>query len=214
MGALSSRLRHRWRSAAQGRQHAPVERKMFCPQCIYFSTLTNIHSDLFPTPNTRAILHVLPLPDGPRTCRIGREESLRGAAVTCGGTKEEAAHRRCSAGSLDVRFRAPGQASHRRDLRPLCRQTPAGSRGGGGNGPVAGRLADAGRAFPHRHRKAKPVPDEADRCFRPLLSGWLEAASHRLSDADIIRRNSGRAQVAPSQTTHSPEARPACGPPD
>jgi hypothetical protein len=73
-----------------------------------------------------------------------------------------------------------GQASHRRDPCPLCRPAPAGSQGGGGNGPVAGRLADAGRvsdprsgvlAFPDRQRKAKPVPDEAGCRFEQPVSG-------------------------------------------
>ena len=47
----------------------------------------------------RATLSALPPPDGPPTCRSRREESLRVLAVTCGGTKEEAVHRHCSAGS-------------------------------------------------------------------------------------------------------------------
>ena len=40
-----------------------------------------------------------------------------------------------------------GQASHRINSCPLGWPAPAGSQGGDGNGPVAGRLADAGRAF-------------------------------------------------------------------
>ena len=73
-----------------------------------------------------------------------------------------------------------GQASHRRNPCPLCRPAPAGCQGEGGNGPVAGRLADAGRAsgavsaalaFPDHQRKAQPVPDDATRRSRLPVSG-------------------------------------------
>ncbi len=40
------------------------------------------------------------------------------------------------------------------------------------------------------------------------------AARRRLSDADIIRRDSGRARAAPPILLTIPEAKPACGPPD
>jgi hypothetical protein len=59
------------------------------------------------------------------------------------------------------------------EILALCaRPAPAGCQGEGGNGPVAGRLADAGRvsgavsdalAFPDHLRKAQPVPDDATR---------------------------------------------------
>jgi hypothetical protein len=73
-----------------------------------------------------------------------------------------------------------GQASHRINPCPLCRPAPAGCQGEGGNGPVAGRLADAGRAsgavsaalaFPDHKRKAQPVPDDATRRSRLPVSG-------------------------------------------
>jgi hypothetical protein len=82
----------------------------------------------FPHALPRAIIVALPSPDGSSTCRSRREEGLRGLAVTCGGTMEEAVHRRvplaagsASTGSLagrpDGRI---GQASHRTNPCPLC----------------------------------------------------------------------------------------------
>jgi hypothetical protein len=65
-------------------------------------------------------------------------------------------------------------------LAPCARPAPAGCQGEGGNGPVAGRLADAGRAwrlnalalaFPDHLRKAQPVPDDATRRSRLPVSG-------------------------------------------
>lgn len=121
----------------------------------------------------------------PKTYRARREEGLPVSAVTCGRTTEEAVHRRVplAAGSA-LRGSLEGmisQASHRINPCPLCRPAPAGSRGGGGNGPVAGRLADAERAFDllshvwassHFQRKVRHVPDEAGCRFEPLVSGW------------------------------------------
>jgi predicted RNA-binding protein with RPS1 domain len=75
---------------------------------------------IFSPPSTsRAIIVALPSPDGSSTCRSRREEGLRGLAVTCGGTMEEAVHRRVplAAGSP---HRMIGQASHRTNPRPLC----------------------------------------------------------------------------------------------
>ena len=105
-----------------------------------------------------------------------------------------------SAGSRISLYGLIGQASHRRSPRPLGRPAPAGCQGWGGNGPVAGRLADAGRvsgalsaalAFPHCQRKAQPVPDEAGCRFELPVSGRRMMACDRLSDADTIRRYSG-----------------------
>lgn len=89
----------------------------------------------------------------PRTLRTGRGEGLRVLAVTCGEAKEEAVAPAGSAGGRIGPERRPqggfdgriGQASHRRNPRSLCGSAPACSRDRGGNGPVAGRLADQGR---------------------------------------------------------------------
>jgi hypothetical protein len=80
------------------------------------------------TLHPRAIIVALPSPDGSSTCRSRREEGLRGLAVTCGGTMEEAVHRRVplAAGSASTGALAGrpdgriGQASHRRNPCPLC----------------------------------------------------------------------------------------------
>jgi hypothetical protein len=100
---------------------------------------------------------------------------------------EEAVHRRvplaagsastgCPCGTPDGRI---GQASHRRNPCPLCRPAPAGSQGEGGNGPVAGRLADAGgylaqcqtpwrsRIINARPSPCRTMPPAADRCPCP-----------------------------------------------
>jgi hypothetical protein len=68
----------------------------------------------------------------------------------------------------------------------LCRPAPAGCQGEGGDGPVAGRLADAGRALEisssvlaslHFQREAKPVPDDATRRLRLPVSGRPESGT-------------------------------------
>lgn len=127
-----------------------------------------------------------------------------------------------------------GQASHRRNLCPLCRPAPAGSRDGGGNGPVAGRLADAERALDtsfdvwaslHFKRKVRHVPDEATRRFR---AARVRVASKRHATACRMRTPSGgnrvRAQVAPPRmsrlrrdmhtTPNFRTAQPVRGPPE
>ena len=89
---------------------------------------------------------------------------------------------------------------HRRNPCPLCRSAPAGSRGGGGNGPVAGRLADAGKgvAFKRRRLGAPGSPTQGQarvgECRKPLSAARVRVAGSGtpcLSDADTIRRSSG-----------------------
>ncbi|MBU2483596.1 MAG: hypothetical protein KKG78_00830, partial [Alphaproteobacteria bacterium] len=80
---------------------------------------------------------------------------------------------------------------------------------------MAGRLADAGRAFyalafPDRQRKVKPVPDDATRRFELPVSGRQDAARDRLSDADTIRRYSGPRAVC--ATPHVSATAAACTP--
>jgi hypothetical protein len=97
--------------------------------------------------------------------------------------------------------------SHRRNPCPLCRPAPAGSRGGGGNGPVAGRLADAGRAwrsraapwrFPH-HSTRRPSP--CRRMPQAVEAARVRAANKRHATACRTWTPSGgtraRARVAP-----------------
>ena len=135
----------------------------------------------------RATLSALPPPDGPPTCRFRREESLRALAVTCGGTKEEAVRRHCSAGRILV---PPGRAltSHRRNPCPLCRPAPAGSQGGDGNGPVAGRLADTGKGVALNHRPGAPGSKtqgqaRVGECHPPFAAARVRAANKRHATA-------------------------------
>ena len=104
----------------------------------------------------------------PGVCRNVRQDEGGGGAPA-GSAGSRVSLNGISNGMSNGRI---GQASHRRNLCPLCRPAPAGCQGEGGNGPVAGRLADAGRAsgavsealaFPDRQRKAQPVPDDATR---------------------------------------------------
>ena len=119
---------------------------------------------------------------------------------------------------------------HRRYSCPLCRSAPAGSRGGDGNGPVAGRLADAGKGTAFTRRPGAPGSStrgqaRVGECRTPFQTARVRAArggTPCLSDADTIRRSSGRARIAPPRAcsshahAHKPFQRrqPARGPPD
>ena len=83
---------------------------------------------------------------------------------------------------------AEGLTIHRRNPCPLCRPAPAGSRGGGGNGPVAGRLAGSGRAW--RTRVALALPDRqregqarVGECHPPFAAARVRAANKRHATA-------------------------------
>lgn len=118
--------------------------------------------------------------------------------------------------------------SHRRNPCPLCRPAPAGCQGRVGNGPVAGRLPDAGLAQTRRRpRIANGRPSPCRRAPPALMprpvSGLPERGRDCLSDADTIRRYSGpRADCATpcmrlactAIPTISQRRQPARGPPD
>ena len=133
-----------------------------------------------------------------------------GLVVTCGGNREEA-----EAGVLRWqpchRLRGPGQASHR--TCPRLRSPSSDGISVGTAGRACGGLWGLWPGI------------RAGRVRRLVLlaSSGLERQGNgnRLSDADIIRRHSGRARVAPPRCMTSmhhpnqfPKAKPACGPPD
>jgi hypothetical protein len=73
---------------------------------------------------------------------------------------------------------------HRRNPCPLCRSAPAGSRGGDGNGPVAGRLADAGKGVAFSLRPGAPgSPTQGQarvgECRKPFRAARVRAAKKR-----------------------------------
>jgi hypothetical protein len=121
---------------------------------------------------------------------------------------------------------------HRRNPCPLCRSAPAGSRGGDGNGPVAGRLADAGKgvAFKRRRPGAPGSPTQGQarvgECRTPFQAARVRAAKKRHAlpvgcghhPAIIGSARGLRHPVhAPRMHTHtnlSLRRQPARGPPD
>ncbi|SOE16828.1 hypothetical protein SAMN05877838_1710 [Hoeflea halophila] len=156
-----------------------------------------------------AILPALPLPDGSRTLSTRREEGLPGLAVTCGedGEEAEAIGVPLAGGS----HKDTCKASHRARLR-VVPADKAGTRPSNRSGPVAdmtGFPLSVRAGIPRPTRTARPGRDRSN----PGGNDISGSARRRLSDADIIRRQSGRARAAPP-FTHSPEAKPACGPPD
>ena len=146
----------------------------------------------------RATLAVLPPPDGSPTCRSRREECLRALAITCGTTMEEAVHRHCSAGRFLV---PPGRAPDQPPEKSLTLVPASAGRqpGGGGNGPVAGRLADTGKGVAFKRRPGAPGSStqgqaRVGECRTPFQAARVRAARGgmpSLSDADTIRRSSG-----------------------
>jgi hypothetical protein len=168
-------------------------------------------SPLFlPTFRPHAILRPLPLPDGSRTCWTRREEGLSGSAVTCGRSRKEAEAIGVPLAGGRVR---PCKASHRAGTR-FHNATVASGNGNIRSGPVADMTSPV-RRVRVRAGTSRTTPAVCPDRGRSNPGGCNipRGARRRLSDADIIRRYSGRARGAPP-IPPIPEAKPACGPPD
>jgi hypothetical protein len=186
---------------------------------------------LFPHPSLPCHTHPAPAAGWIANVSVQAGGRPSEAVVTCGRWREEAVHRHCSAG----RCRSlPGGrlTSHRRNPCPLCRPAPAGSRGGGGNGPVAGRLADTGKgmaltrralALPHRQREGQARVGECHKPLRPPVSGQPTSGTPppvgrghrpaRLGPARVLR-HPVHAPRMHTRTNHLQRRQPARGPPD
>jgi hypothetical protein len=144
----------------------------------------------------------------PRTCWTRREEGLSGFAVTCGKSREEAEAIRIplAGGRIDRAKPASGPGFVAHQPKGRC-----------GAQDRSGSVADM-RFFDlqgpcrnlenHTRGQSRSWPEQSGRGQTPA------GARRRLSDADIIRRYSGRACAAPPLLLNFPEAKPACGPPD
>jgi hypothetical protein len=101
---------------------------------------------------------------------------------------------------VPVRRRQPGRGWKRACGGRVLRMR------GGRSTPGRSRIVNARQpSVPERGSEAMPG------CPCP---GCPAGPAHCLSDADTIRRNSGRARGRATVLLHSPEANPACGPPD
>ena len=195
---------------------------------------------IFHTLRPHAILIPLPLTDGPVNVpgRAGGRPS--GTAVTCGGK----GRRRCTGGfrwqqdhperapSWDARAGGSAKPATGAILAPCVRPAPTGCQGKGGNGPVAGRLADAGRvsgaslaalALPHRQREGQARVGECHKSLRPPVSGQPTSGTPppvgrghrpaRLGPARVLR-HPVHAPRMHTHTNHLQRRQPARGPPD
>jgi len=168
-----------------------------------FKALAKVnHHHFIPTSQTRVMLPLLPLPDGTRTCWIRWEECLSGTAVTCGSSRKEAVTivaplaAGLSAGrnrpsQPPGRDRIQGRASRR---GRLCLWQDQGCGAGTGLWRAFG-LLDLKHVPDHENHLPWPVQAAAG----AIRGGDKRPQSTRcrLSDADIIRRISGRARAAP-----------------
>lgn len=113
---------------------------------------------------------------------------------------------------------APSQPPEKsRVLVPVCRRQP----GRGWKRACDGRVLRMreGWSTPGRSRilnaRQPSVPERGSQAMPGCpCPGCPAGPAHCLSDADTIRRNSGRARGRATVLLHFPEASPACGPPD